>query len=265
MLNSIEVIAKTKEEALNKALNELNATIEQVNVVVLEEGTRGFLGIGSKPFKLQVSKVSDPVENAKAFLREVFASIGLSVEIECELTEERKLIINLKGDDMGVIIGKRGQTLDSLQYLTSIIVNKTEDSYVNVVMDTEQYRNKRKETLESLAIGLAKKAKKTRKDVKLEPMNPNERRIIHSTLQNDKYVTTHSEGEGAFRFVVISPKEAYRDNGNNNRNHGYRSGFKDGGFKTSFSKGPRGSYKGSYNKDYKKYKEEKQQELNNEN
>ncbi len=210
MLKSVEVIGKTKEEAISNALSELKATIDEVSIEIVEEGSRGFLGIGSKPFKVKATKKSDPVKVAKDFLREVFISIGISVDINCELTDEKYLNIDLSGDNMGIIIGKRGQTLDSLQYLTSIIVNKSEDSYINVSIDTEHYRKKRKETLESLAIGLAKKAKHLRKDVVLEPMNPNERRIIHAALQNDRYVTTHSEGDGAFRYVVISPKESYR-------------------------------------------------------
>ena len=246
MLKSIEVIAKTKEDAVNNALRELNAGIDEVLVEILEEGSRGFLGIGSKPFKVKVSKKVDPIKIAKDFLREVFVCMGISVNIECEFIEGKYLNIDLGGNNMGVVIGKRGQTLDSLQYLTSIIVNRSEDSFVNVTIDTEQYRKKRKETLESLAIGLAKKAKHLRKDVVFDPMNPNERKIIHSALQNDRYVTTHSEGEGAFRYVVISPKEGYRDGGRGafrdghndfykerykgRRKEGYNGVYKDGGY-----------------------------------
>ncbi len=257
MLKSIEVISKTKEEAVNKALAELKATIDEVEIEVIEEGARGFLGIGSKPFKIKVSKKSDPVKVAKDFLREIFVSIGVSVTVNCELIDEKYLNIDLVGDNMGVIIGKRGQTLDSLQYLTSIVVNKKEGSFVNVSIDTENYRKKRKETLESLAVGLAKKAKHLRKDVVLEPMNPSERRVIHATLQNDRYVTTHSEGEGAFRYVVISPKDTvYSSYGTSS----YKSGYKDikekdsGNYRGSYKGGYKSSYKGGYNKEYS-YKE----------
>jgi len=257
MLKSVEVISKTKEDAVNKALAELKATIDEVEIEVIEEGSRGFLGIGSKPFKVKVSKKIEPVKVAKDFLREVFISIGVSVTVNCELIDEKYLNIDLVGDNMGVIIGKRGQTLDSLQYLTSIIVNKREGSFVNVTIDTENYRKKRKETLESLAIGLAKKAKHLRKDVVLEPMNPSERRIIHATLQNDRYVTTHSEGEGAFRYVVISPKDIVY---NSYSGSSYKSAYREVKEKDSehykekyrgaYKSGYKGTYKGGYNREY---------------
>ncbi|MCD7778742.1 MAG: protein jag, partial [Clostridiales bacterium] len=145
-------------------------------------------------------------EDASVFLKEVFATMNLNVEIEKQDENGRQLYLNLTGDDMGVIIGKRGQTLDSLQYLTNLVVNKGNSPYVSVHLDTKDYRKKRKETLENLARNLAKKAKHTRRNVTLEPMNPYERRIIHSTLQSDRYVTTFSEGEDPYRHVVISPK-----------------------------------------------------------
>lgn len=210
-MKSVEVIGKTKEDAVNNALEELNASADEVEVEVIEEGSRGFLGIGSKPFKVRVTKKTDPVKTAKDFLREIFIAIGVSVDIRCEFLDEKNLNINLSGGNMGVIIGKRGQTLDSLQYLTSIVVNKKEERFVNVNINTEFYREKRKETLENLAVSLARKAKQLKKDIVLEPMNASERKIIHSSLQNDKYVTTHSEGEGIYRYVVISPKEEYKN------------------------------------------------------
>lgn len=117
------------------------------------------------------------------------------------------LDIDLSGDDMGVLIGKRGQTLDSLQYLVSLVVNKEAEEYIRVKVDTENYRKRRKETLENLAKNIAYKVKRTKRSVSLEPMNPYERRIIHSALQNDKYVTTHSEGEEPFRHVVVTLKK----------------------------------------------------------
>ena len=129
--------------------------------------------------------------------------------MESELVDNKQLKINIRGSEMGVIIGKRGQTLDSLQYLTNLVINKGESPYISVTLDTESYRERRKETLESLAFNLAKKAKHLRKNVILEPMNPYERRIIHSTLQNDRFVTTYSEGTERHRYVVISPKKHY--------------------------------------------------------
>lgn len=145
-----------------------------------------------------------PAADPKEFLSKVFAAMNMEVGIEVE-TDGNEMNIDLSGNDMGVLIGKRGQTLDSLQYLTSIVVNKGQKEYIRVKIDTENYRSRRKDTLENLAKNLAYKAKRTRNAVSLEPMNPYERRIIHSALQNDKYVTTHSEGEEPFRKVIITP------------------------------------------------------------
>lgn len=158
-----------------------------------------------------VSEDFNPEKAAKEFLTSMFDAMKIKVEVETELVDKKLLNINLKGDEMGVIIGKRGQTLDSVQYLVNLVINKGEHSYISVNLDTEDYRKKRKETLETLAINLAKKAKHIRKNVVLEPMNPYERRIIHSTLQNDKYVTTFSEGEEPYRYIVISPKPRNRN------------------------------------------------------
>ena len=149
-------------------------------------------------------------EKAVKFLKDVFASIEMEVEVHAEF-EDEVLTVEMSGEDMGVLIGKRGQTLDSLQYLTSLVVNKGKSGYVRVKVDTENYRSRRKETLENLAKNIAYKVKRTRRPVFLEPMNPYERRIIHSALQNDPYVTTHSEGEEPYRKVVVTLKR------NNNR------------------------------------------------
>lgn len=143
---------------------------------------------------------------AETFLNDVFRTMDMKVEIHTSF-EEEVLSVDLVGDDMGILIGKRGQTLDSLQYLTSLVVNKGKASYVRVKLDTEDYRNRRKATLENLAKNIAFKVKKTRRPVFLEPMNPYERRIIHSALQNDPYVTTHSEGDEPCRKVVVTLKK----------------------------------------------------------
>lgn len=136
--------------------------------------------------------------------------MDMGVNIETAFNqEEKELSINLAGDDMGILIGKRGQTLDSLQYLVSLVVNRESEDYIRVKLDTENYRERRKETLETLAKNIAYKVKRTRRSISLEPMNPYERRIIHSALQNDKYVVTRSEGEEPFRHVVISLKKDY--------------------------------------------------------
>lgn len=149
---------------------------------------------------------ADPEEakrRAETFLKDIFKTMEMEVEIKTEFAEDT-LSIDLLGDDMGILIGKRGQTLDSLQYLTSLVANKGKASYVRVKLDTEDYRNRRKATLENLARNIAFKVKKTRRPVFLEPMNPYERRIIHSALQNDPYVTTHSEGDEPCRKVVVT-------------------------------------------------------------
>ena len=167
----------------------------------------------TKPVK-PVEILTDPeeikeVENrAKVFLRDVFASMNLGeVEITSEYnTTDGSLEVDFEGEDMGILIGKRGQTLDSLQYLTSLVVNKGKSNYIRVKLDTEDYRKRRKETLENLARGIAYKVRKTRKPVILEPMNPYERRIIHSALQGNKFVETVSEGEEPYRHVVVKLK-----------------------------------------------------------
>lgn len=141
------------------------------------------------------------------FLGEMFGAMNMAVNIETGFdAEEKTIIVNLSGDDMGVLIGKRGQTLDSIQYLSSLVVNKGEDEYIRVKVDTENYRERRKETLENLAKNISFKVKRTKRPVSLEPMNPYERRVIHAALQNDKYVVTRSEGVEPYRHIVISPK-----------------------------------------------------------
>lgn len=158
---------------------------------------------------------------AKEFLSQVFQAMGIEVQIETSFNEsDRELTVNMSGADMGILIGKRGQTLDSLQYLVSLVVNKECDGYLRVKLDTENYRARRKETLETLAKNIAYKVKRTRRSVSLEPMNPYERRIIHAALQNDKYVVTRSEGEDPFRHVVVSLKRDGRERENRgNRNN----------------------------------------------
>ena len=150
-------------------------------------------------------------DQAKKFLQDVFQAMNMVVVIDAKFDEtENALDVELSGDEMGVLIGKRGQTLDSLQYLVSLVVNKKSENYVRVKLDTENYRERRKETLETLAKNIAYKVKRTKRSVSLEPMNPYERRIIHAALQNDKYVTTRSEGEDPFRHVIISLKREGR-------------------------------------------------------
>ena len=198
----IEVTGKTVEDALTEASVQLGTTSDKIEYEVVEKGSTGFLGIGSKDAVIKVRLKASTQDLVKEFLSSVFDAMKMEVEIIVNVSEENKLVeVELKGDDMGVLIGKRGQTLDSLQYLTSLSLNKHSDNYYRVKVDTEDYRKRRKETLENLASNIAYKVKKTKRSVSLEPMNPFERRVIHSALQNDKYVTTHSEGEEPYRHV----------------------------------------------------------------
>ena len=204
----IEVTAKTVNDAITEACQKLVVTSDKLDYIVVEEGSSGFLGIGSKPAVIKARvKCSSIPERAKEFLNEVFNAMNMVVTLDVKYDEENKnLNIDLSGDEMGILIGKRGQTLDSLQYLVSLVVNKGSEEYIRVKVDTEDYRKRRKETLENLAKNIAYKVKRTKRSVSLEPMNPYERRVIHSALQNDRYVTTHSEGEEPFRRVVVSLK-----------------------------------------------------------
>ena len=186
-----------------------------------------------KPVKEVVKKevnVAEVEAAAKKFLVDVFRTMDIEANISAHYNDEEGLLeVNIEGDDMGVLIGKRGQTLDSLQYLVSLVVNKESNSYLKVKLDTENYRERRKETLENLAKNISYKVKRTKRPVSLEPMNPYERRIIHSALQGDKFVETHSEGEEPYRRVVVTLKKGYKEynnrgNGKNyNRNGGKRN------------------------------------------
>lgn len=203
---------KTVDDAINKAIVELRISSDQLEYTVVDKGSSGILGIGSRPAVIEAwAREKTVVERACSFLQGVFGTMGMEVDIVSEYNEEeRSLNLDLQGDDMGILIGKRGQTLDSLQYLASLVVNKQSEEYVRVKLDIENYRERRAETLEHLAKNLASKVKKTHRSVALEPMNPYERRIIHSCLQNDRNVMTASEGDEPFRHVVISPKKGNR-------------------------------------------------------
>ena len=195
-----EVKAEIKEEPKPVVKSE---PIVKEEVVIKEEKAAP-----AKDVKKSDINGDEVIKNAEEFLNSVFDAMKFNVNIKCEFfPSDNELDVELSGDDMGVLIGKRGQTLDSLQYLVSLVVNKSTNGYVRVKVDTEDYRRRRKETLENLAKNLSYKVKRTKRPVTLEPMNPYERRVIHSTLQNDKYVTTHSEGNEPFRRVVITLKK----------------------------------------------------------
>ena len=204
----IEISAKNVDDAITQATVQLGITSDQLEYEVLDKGSTGFLGIGSKNAVIKARKKFSIDENVVEFLSSIFDAMKMEVEILVAVNEEEHIIeVELKGDDMGILIGKRGQTLDSLQYLTNLAINKHSDEYYKVKIDTEDYRKRRKETLENLAKNIAYKVKRTKRPVSLEPMNPFERRIIHSALQNDRYVTTHSEGDEPYRHVVVTLKK----------------------------------------------------------
>ncbi len=203
----IEISAKTVSDAITEACQRFSIPSSKLDYEVIEEGSSGFLGFNAKPAVIK-ARIKDILEDrVNDFLKGVFEAMDLTVVIHMSYKEEdNSLDIELSGDEMGVLIGKRGQTLDSLQYLVSLVANKGSENYIKVKVDTEDYRKRRRETLENLAKNISYKVKRTKRPVILEPMNPYERRIIHSVLQSDKFVTTHSEGDEPFRHVVVTLK-----------------------------------------------------------
>lgn len=202
-MKTLEMTGKTVDDALEAALKELNASKDDVDVEVIEEGSKGFLGIGNKDAKILVTVKDNPAKRAIDFLNGMFEAWGENVEVEAQVKEDT-LCVELKGENMGIVIGKRGETLDAIQHLTSLSVNCSKDDFIKVSVDTENYREKRNQTLVELSKKLAVRVAKTRKNMTLEPMNSYERRIIHATLQDDKYVTTYSVGQSPNRKVVIA-------------------------------------------------------------
>lgn len=238
-----EFTAKTVDEAITEAQVTLAVTSDQLEYEVIEEGSSGFLGIGNKDAVIRARRKEDNTadtqedsiavadtsdsnkdsndrddaaydwpeslgDDAKKFLTDVMNCMDIKADVKVSKSEEDGAMdIELVGDSMGILIGKRGQTLDALQYLTSLVINKNTDKYTRVRLDTEDYRSRRQQTLENLAKNIAFKVKREKKSVTLEPMNPFERRIIHTALQNDSYVTTYSEGDDPYRHVVVALKK----------------------------------------------------------
>ena len=282
----LEVEDKTVQDALTQATVTLGLPSDQIEYEVLEEEKTGLLGLFPKPAKIRVRRkgaegakpevkeekvvaVSDveadkPKEKpevtrdvstitVKPFLEELFKVMDINVDIKEEYNaDERQVEVDLSGDSMGMLIGKRGQTLDALQYLTSLTLNKGYDDYVKVKIDTENYRERRKATIENLAKNVAKKVKSSGRTSTLEPMNPYERRIIHAVLQDDKYVQTHSEGEEPHRTVVVTVNPEFadelREKNRNNRDR-RRGGYGGRG-------GNRG--RGGYNRNRRPYNRDRQ-------
>lgn len=207
-MKSIQMNGRTVEEAVQNALRELNVTEDKVNIKIIDEGSKGLFKLFKwKDAIIEVTLKNDYIEDARKFLREVLNAMGILAEIDIKENDDI-ININLIGPNMGLVIGHRGETLDSIQYLVSLVINKNNNGeYKKVILDTENYRSKREETLKRLATKIAYKVRKTNRAVKLEPMNPYERRIIHATLQNDAYVLTYSEGEEPYRKVVVDLKK----------------------------------------------------------
>ena len=197
---------KTIQDATNNALVELGLTEAEVEVVVVEQPENGILGIfGKKDAVVEVRPLDLPGERAKTFLTEMIQAMGIQCEVKIEQVDNI-LNIDLVGDKMGTLIGRRGQTLDSIQYLTSLVVNKNGKNFVRIHLDTENYRSKRQETLKELGAKMARKVEKFGKKMKLEPMSPAERRVIHASLQDHPKVYTFSEGQEPYRYVVLDLK-----------------------------------------------------------
>ena len=207
-MENIRVEGKNVQDAVMNAALQTGIPSSELEYKVIDEGNKGFLGLFNvKPAVIEVIQKESLLDITNDYLNELFEAMGVETQCNIQFDEENnKMDINLSGDNMSILIGKRGQTLDSLQYLISLFVNKNSENYIKVQLDTENYRERRKKTLENLARNIAYKVKRTRRSISLEPMNPYERRIIHSALQNDRYVCTKSEGEDPYRKVVIMLK-----------------------------------------------------------
>lgn len=254
----IEYTGKSVEEALANAAVELETTTDNIEYEVIDKGSDGLLSLFNKKnarIKARKKEESLTVEDrVREFLGKIFEIMDLPVEMNIDYDDiDRQLNINVSGEDVGLLIGKRGQTLDSLQYIVSLMINKKEENYIKVKLDTEDYRQRRKNTLESLARNIAFKVKRTRRPIALEPMNPYERRIIHAALQNDRYVTTKSEGEEPNRYVIVSLKPTsnryYSSSSrySSTRNYNYSSNSDD-----NYNNNHYGRYNNRYNSNYKR-------------
>lgn len=204
----LEKTAKTVEDAINLALLELDTTIDQVDYEILESGSKGLLGIGAKEAKVRVSMAYDVNKCVIDFLKPIFASLNIDPQYEV-IEKDEVTWFAFSGRNLGSLIGRRGETLDALQYLVCLAVNRKFAEKKKIVLDVEGYRASREETLANLAQKMAEKVRKSSRDVVLEPMSPHERRIIHMTLQDSKFVTTASEGNEPYRKVIIRKKGGY--------------------------------------------------------
>ncbi|MGM0369439.1 MAG: RNA-binding cell elongation regulator Jag/EloR [Bacillota bacterium] len=205
-MKRVIVSEKTMDEALNSGLERLGTIKEKVDYEVLQESEEGFLGIlGGQKARIKINNPETKIEHAKLFLKKILDTMASEFDVKVieKNEKKKKIILNITGEDLGLVIGYRGKTLDALQYLTNLAVNKGEEDYLQVALDAEGYRNRRKKTLEKLAIKMSKKAKNKGTKLKLDPMPAHERKIIHTTLQSKSNVSTHSEGQEPYRKVVI--------------------------------------------------------------
>lgn len=212
-VNKVIVTAKTVEEAVEEALGRLEATRDQVRISVLEEPRKGWFGLfGTRQAKVEVERLVppvNPVEQGHRFLKEVLAAMGLSADVEVR-EESEAVVFNIRGKQLGLIIGRRGQTLDALQYLINIAANRGAETRRRIILDAEGYRERRRKTLQELADRLARQVLRTGKEVALEPMSPADRKVIHTRIQTVEGLTTYSEGEEPDRYVIIAPEKQGR-------------------------------------------------------
>ncbi len=236
MLKTIETRGDSIDEAVKKALAELNVERDDVSVEVVQKPKSGFLGIGREPAIVRVSYETSPADTAREFLSGLLDRFGTPAHIDTTVDQQEHTIhIELSGSNMGAVIGRRGDTLDAIQYLTSIVANREEEDRWRITVDTENYRKKRESALQALAQKTAQKALKYKKPVALEPMNPHERRIIHSALQDFDGVTTYSTGSEPNRRVIVSPIGMEKSRPQN----GPRSGGRPHGGRRPDSRAPR--------------------------
>lgn len=216
-MQAIEVTAKTVQEAVDKALAELGVAKEDAVVEILEEPSRGFLGlIGARPARVRVSVMETPPRFCRLLVDKILKAMGVVADIETREDKDGLWVI-MNGENLGILIGRRGETLDALQYIVNLAVNKKFGQRIRVILDVEGYRKKREETLRKLALKLAEKVKQRGRSIVLEPMTSMERKIIHTTLQGRDDITTFSEGEEPFRKIIIAPKRTGRNFNSHNR------------------------------------------------
>ncbi|SFF15705.1 spoIIIJ-associated protein [Paenibacillus catalpae] len=207
-MKKIVASGKTVDDAVRSGLTQLNVTMDRVKVLVTEQPSKGLFGlIGVREAKVELELIPDPTIEAEQFLRDVAEAMGLTIAIERKQTKEATYLSVSGGGDIGMLIGRRGQTLDALQYLVNIVANRYSDSHLRIVLDAEDFRERRRKTLEELSERLAGRVIRTKKEVVLEPMSSHERKVIHSQLQNHPRVKTYSKGDEPNRRVVIALKE----------------------------------------------------------